>query len=104
MAAIKIDPDWVSGYAKQVALGAETLSSASGVLNTAPLTAESFGSLGRTVRIAESYGRAAETLRGQLTRAVESLEAAAHSLGEIADNHRVSDEDSVQTINRSGQA
>ncbi|CRK59987.1 hypothetical protein [Alloactinosynnema sp. L-07] len=104
MAAIKIDPDWVSGYAKKVAVGADTLSSASELLNTAPLTAESFGSLGRTVRIAESYGRAAEVLRGQLTRAVESLASAAGSLGDIADTYRGSDEDSVQTIKRSGQA
>ncbi|HVK23414.1 MAG TPA: hypothetical protein VM677_18825 [Actinokineospora sp.] len=104
MAAIKIDPDWVSGYAKKVAAGADTLSTASTALNTAPLTAESFGSLGRTVRVAESYCRAAEVLRGQLTRAVESLESAAHSLGEISGTYRESDEDSLRTIKRSGEA
>lgn len=104
MAAIKVDPDWISGYAKKVAENAEALGAGAEVLNTAPLTAEAFGSLGRTVRIAESYGRAAEVLRGQLTRAVEALESAADSLGQVAETYKVSDDDGVQKINRSGQA
>ncbi|MGH3863160.1 hypothetical protein [Actinokineospora sp.] len=104
MTAIKVDPDWVSGYAKKVAENAEALGAGADVLNAAPLTAEAFGSLGRTVRIAESYGRAAEVLRGQLTRAVEALESAAHSLGQVAETYAVSEGDSVREINRSGQA
>jgi hypothetical protein len=102
MAVIKVDPDWVRGYARQVAAGAETLSTGSDALTAAPLTAESFGSLGRTVRIAESYGRAADVLRGQLIRAVEALESAAHSLDEVAETYEVSDGDGVHTLNRSG--
>ncbi|MBC6446330.1 hypothetical protein [Actinokineospora xionganensis] len=104
MTAIKVDPDWVSGYAKKVAENAEALGAGAEVLNTAPLAAEAFGSLGRTVRIAESYGRAAEVLRGQLTRAVEALESAADSLGQVAEHYAVSEGDSVREINRSGQA
>ncbi len=103
MAAIRVDPVWVSGYAEKVAEAADELSKGDDLMRTAPLGTEAFGSLGKSVRIADSYGRAAEVLRGQLTRGVEALEAAAASLGQVADKYQGSDDDGAQSIKRSGQ-
>ncbi|SDD47644.1 type VII secretion target [Actinokineospora iranica] len=103
MVAIRVDPAWVSGYAKKVAEAADELAKGAEVLNTAPLSTEAFGALGRTVRTAESYGRAAEVLRAQLTRGVEALESAAVALGQVAEKYRGSDEEGASTIKRSGR-
>ncbi|WP_051386042.1 hypothetical protein [Actinokineospora inagensis] len=103
MAAIEVDPAWIGGYATTVATAAEELGNGADVLRTAPLTPEAFGSLGRTTRVTESYTRASELLRGQLARGVEALHAASAALTQIADKHRVSDDDGAQSITRSGQ-
>ncbi|MGQ0839131.1 type VII secretion target [Actinokineospora sp.] len=103
MAAIRVDPEWVSGYAKKVAESADELSTSADVLGSGSLSSDAFGALGRTVRIADAYGRAAEVLRDQLTRGVEALESAAGSLTQVAEKYRVSDGDGAQAIKRSGQ-
>ncbi|MDQ3403794.1 MAG: hypothetical protein M3548_10420 [Actinomycetota bacterium] len=103
MAAIRVDPDWVGGYAEKVAKGADDLAKGAETLRTAPLTSEAFGSLGRTVRVADAYGKASESLRAQLVRGVEALEAASASLLVVAEKYRTSDGDGAQTINRSGK-
>ncbi|GAA4443702.1 hypothetical protein GCM10023148_50750 [Actinokineospora soli] len=102
MAGIKVDPDWIGGYAGTVATAAGELSDGAAVLDTAPLGPEAFGELGRTVRIADAYQRASTALRGQLNRGVESLTAAAESLGDVAEKYRASDEDGVVALRRSG--
>lgn len=103
MAAIEVDPDWVAGYAKVVARAADQLSASSELLATAPLTTETFGSLGRTVRTAEAYGRASQALRWQLARGVEALAAASDGLTQVADQYKVSDDDGAHSIRRSGR-
>ncbi|WP_018682801.1 type VII secretion target [Actinokineospora enzanensis] len=102
--AIEVDPRWVSDYAKKVASAADELGKGVDILRTAPLTPEAFGSLGRTAKVTDSYTRAADLLRTQLTRGVAALESAAHALGEVADKYRGSDDDGAHTITRSGQA
>ncbi|GGS23341.1 MULTISPECIES: hypothetical protein [Actinokineospora] len=102
MAVIKVDPDWVGGYAKKVASAAAELSDGAAVLDTAPLGPEAFGSLGRTVRIADAYQRASSALRAQLDRGAESLAAAAESLTEVAGKYRTSDDDGAVALRRSG--
>lgn len=102
MAVIKVDPDWVGDYAKKVADAATELSEGATVLNTAPLGPEAFGSLGRTVRTADAYLRAAEALRGQLTRGVDALTTASENLAEVAEKYRASDDDGAVTLRRSG--
>ncbi|GLZ39927.1 type VII secretion target [Actinokineospora sp. NBRC 105648] len=104
MAAIEVDPAWVSAYAQKVSAAADELSKGAEILRTAPLTPEAFGSLGRTARVSDSYTRAADALRTQLTRGVEALESAATALGQVADKYQGSDDDGAQSIKRSGQA
>ncbi|WP_156757903.1 hypothetical protein [Actinokineospora pegani] len=104
MATIRVDPAWVGQYASNVHDAAEVLAEGGQVMRTAPLTADSFGSLGKTVRVSESYLRAAEVLRAQLTRGVEALQSAATGLDGVAKQYQSSDDDGVASINRSGQA
>jgi hypothetical protein len=104
MATIKVDPTWVAQYAYNVGEAAEVLSEGAGMLRTAPLTAESFGTMGDAVRVTEAYLRAAEALRTQLTRGVEALKSASTSLGQVAEKYQTSDGDGIASINRSGQA
>ncbi|GAA3002214.1 hypothetical protein [Actinokineospora diospyrosa] len=103
MAAIEVDPAWISGYATTVATAADELGKGADTLRTAPLTPESFGSIGKTTRVTDSYLRAADLLRSQLTRGVEALTAASTALSQIADKHQGSDDDGAQSIKRSGQ-
>ena len=104
MATIKVDPTWVSQYAYNVGEAAEVLSEGATMLQAAPLTAESFGTLGNSVRVTESYLRAAEALRNQLNRGVEALKSASTSLTQVAEKYESSDGDGIASINRSGQA
>ncbi|WP_424189826.1 hypothetical protein ACOBQX_13950 [Actinokineospora sp. G85] len=104
MSTIRVDPTWVGQYASTVHEAAEVLAEGSRVMGTAPLTADSFGSLGKTVRVSESYLRAADVLRAQLTRGVEALRSAATGLDGVAERYQSSDDDGVASINRSGQA
>ena len=102
--AIRVDPTWVGQYAKKVGDSAELLSSCSTTMQEAPLTAESFGALGNQVRVTESYLRAAEALRTQLTRGVEALKSASTSLDQVVEKYESSDGDGIASLNRSGQA
>lgn len=101
MAGIKINPEGVGDYAKRVAHAADELDRGADLMRTAPLGHESFGELGRAVRSADAYARAAEMLRGQLSRAVEALTSAAEELREVADRYRAADDDSAHLIKRS---
>ncbi|MBP2476180.1 hypothetical protein JOF53_005052 [Crossiella equi] len=101
MTKVRIDTDWLGGYAKQVAAAGEELRRASGALNAAPLGPEAFGELGRELRTAESYRRAADLLRGQLTRAGEALASAATELGEVIEHYRGGESDSALDLRRS---
>ncbi len=100
MTGIKFDADWVGGYAQLAAKSAEALDEGAQTMATDPLTDESFGRLGRTVRVTQAYAQAAGTLREQLARAVEVLSSASTGLEQVTARYVDSDESSASTINR----
>jgi hypothetical protein len=104
MAGIEVDPDWINGYAKTLGTASDELGKSAESLGGASLGAEAFGELGRTVRTADAYQRAATTLRDQLNRAVESLRSASEGLCEVAGQHTGRDEDSAAQIRRTHQS
>lgn len=100
MSGIKFDADWVGGYAQLTAKSAEALEQGERTLETAPLTDESFGQLGRTVGVTEAYASVAGTLREQLGRAVEALGSASDGLEQVTAKYVDSDQLSATTIHR----
>jgi hypothetical protein len=103
MTGIKFDAGWVGGYAKVAESSAEALDEGLRTVNSAPLTEESFGRLGTTVRTDEAYGRAAGLLREQLARGVEALRSAAEGLTKVTGDYEGSDDDNVGTLKRGEQ-
>jgi hypothetical protein len=97
---IKFDADWVGGYAQLAAKSAQTLDEGARTMATQPLTDESFGQLGRTLRVTESYASVAGTLREQLGRAVESLSSASDGLQQVTAKYVDDDELTASTIHR----
>lgn len=98
MAGLKIDPGLVAGYAKSLTAGADRLGGQADTLKDTTLGNDAFGDLGRQVKTAESYLRAATTLRDQLTRAVATLHAASESLTEVAKRFQTGEEDTAHTL------
>ncbi len=94
---IAVDARWVELYAKRVDEAAEELTRARSELRAAPVRAQSFGELGRTLRSAEAYGRAAGMLNQQLDRACEVLTSAARGLHAVAE-HYGSQEEAAATL------
>lgn len=97
---VRVDTDWLNGYAKQVTAAGDELGRAAGSLNTSPLGPAAFGELGREVGSAESYARAAELLRGQLNRAAELLRSAGVELGEVVSHYKGGEFDSTAGLRR----
>ncbi|CCH35114.1 hypothetical protein ABZ816_21360 [Actinosynnema sp. NPDC047251] len=95
---IAVDARWVELYAKRVDEAAEELSRARTELRAEPVRAQSFGELGRSLRSAEAYGRAAAMLNGQLDRACEVLTAAAHGLHAVAEHYGSQEDEAVALI------
>lgn len=95
---VSVDPRWLELYAERVDEAAGELARARAELRDAPVRPRSFGELGRTLRSAESYGRAAGLLQRQLDRACEVLTAAAAGLHEVAEHYGAQDEDAVALI------
>jgi hypothetical protein len=95
---VSIDPRWLELYAKRVDEAAEELAHARTELRQAPVRAQSFGELGRTLRSAEAYGRAAGMLNQQLDRACEVLASAAKGLHDVAEHYGAQDDDVVASI------
>lgn len=100
MTGVKIDPEWVTGYAKTVVKAADQLDGAADALNGDPLGNDVFGDLGRQVRTAEAYQRASATLRDQLARAIETLHSASDGLNKVAAQFQSSEQGTAQTIKR----
>ncbi|WP_253770975.1 type VII secretion target [Goodfellowiella coeruleoviolacea] len=98
---VEIDPDWLLDYADRVDDAAEELNSARGALNETPLTADSFGELGRSIQSGAAYQRAAQVLREQLDRASEVLAAAATGLRDVVTHYQGHDQDSAAVIAKS---
>jgi hypothetical protein len=97
VSGVEIDPEWLTAYAKTAVKGADQLSAVSA---GDPLGNEAFGELGRRIRTAEAYQRAATCLREQLTRAVETLHSASDSLNEVVSRYQTSEHDNVRSIKR----
>jgi hypothetical protein len=97
---MKFDPSWVSGYGALAADSAGALAEGVETMAVAPLDDESFGELGRTIHTAEAYGTAANMLRDQLSRAVETLTSAAAGLEKLTAAYRDVDEQTIQAIRR----
>jgi hypothetical protein len=57
----------------------------------------------RSSRTPQAYGKAAQLLRGQLARAVESLRAAADGLEKVTDAYVETDAQAVRTMTRGQQ-
>ncbi|MEU4447308.1 hypothetical protein AB0K14_34805 [Actinosynnema sp. NPDC050801] len=95
---VAVDPRWLELYAKRVEEAAEELTRARSELRAEPVRAQSFGELGRTLRNAEAYGRAAGMLNQQLDRACEVLTSAAKGLQEVAEHYGAQDDDAVALI------
>ena len=95
---VSVDPRWLELYAQRVEESAEELTRARSELREAPMRPQSFGELGRTLRNAEAYGRAAGLLNQQLDRACEVLTSAAKGLHEVAEHYGAQDDDAVALI------
>lgn len=100
MTGIKFDAEWVGGYAELAAKSAEALGEGVQTMATDPLTDESFGRLGRTVRTTQAYSRAADQLRDQLARAVAALQSASTGLAQVSAKYVDTDETSAAAMRR----
>jgi uncharacterized protein YukE len=100
MDGIKIDVDWVRGYAKQLDTAEAEVGKVHDALHNQPLTADAFGELGRTVGSAEAYSSAAQMLTEQVERASQMLTSASQGLVATANEFHGHDEDAVGHIKR----
>jgi hypothetical protein len=97
---IKLDAALLGGYAKLAAGSADALAEGVSTMGTAPLGDESFGELGRAMNITQSYGKAAQLLRDQLSRAVEALSTASDGLAKVTAVYQDTDESGMRAIKR----
>ena len=95
---VEVDARWLELYAKRVEEAAEELTRARDELRAEPVRAQSFGELGRALRNAEAYGRAAGMLNQQLDRACAVLTSAARGLHEVADHYGSQDDEALALI------
>ncbi|MEU5694322.1 hypothetical protein [Actinosynnema sp. NPDC020468] len=95
---VSFDPRWLELYAQRVDSAATELSSARDAVS-APLGSAGFGEVGRTLRAAESYRRAAAVLRSRLDRACEVLSSASSGLHQVA-AHSAGDAEALAALKR----
>jgi acyl-CoA reductase-like NAD-dependent aldehyde dehydrogenase len=97
---VSVDARWLELYAERVDEAAEELAHARAELRNGPLRPQSFGEIGRTLRSAEAYGRAATLLQQQLDRACEVLAAAGKGLHDVAGHYGGVEDEAVQHIKK----
>jgi uncharacterized protein YukE len=97
---ISVDPAWLELYAKRVEAAADELSHARDALRQSPLPPASFGEIGRTLRSAEAYSRAAGLLNQQLDRACEVLASAATGLHTVAGHYGGNEDEAAHLIKK----
>jgi hypothetical protein len=97
---ISVDARWLELYAQRVDDAADELGQARAHLRENPLRPQSFGELGRTLRGAEAYGRAAALLQDQLDRACEVLKAAGQGLHDVAGHYGGVEDEAVHRIKK----
>ena len=100
MTGIKFDATWVGGYAQLAGNSADALAEGVKTMGIEPLDQESFGQLGRTIHTTQAYGKAAQLLREQLTRAVEALASASDGLDKVTAGYVDTDDEGGVTIRR----
>jgi uncharacterized protein YukE len=98
VAGIKVDLGWLTGYATTVEQAGDDLATALTELDGKYLTARAFGDVGRQLGTMAAYQNAADTLREQLSRAVDALFSAAGNLRVIAREHSASDQQQAASI------
>jgi hypothetical protein len=103
VAGIKVDPGWITGYARTVEQAGDDLTGSLDALRGTPLTSASFGELGRKIGTPTAYQAAAERLQQQLVRAADALQAAGASLRTVAREHSASDQDQAAAIRTAHQ-
>jgi hypothetical protein len=97
---IKFDADWVGGYGQLAGNAADELDEGVRIMDTAPLSDESFGELGRTLGVTGSYASVAGKLHDQLSQAVEALRSASTGLEQVTARYVDSDEFTASSIHR----
>lgn len=102
MDAVKVDVDWLRGYAVELDKRADEAHTVLRSLSGSPLEPEAFGELGRSLGTPQAYQRAADTLQDQLEQAEKVLGSAAKALREAADHYAGGDEDAADTLNKKG--
>ncbi len=95
---VEVDARWLELYARRVGEAADELGKARDELRSGPTLTTAFGDLGRSLRSAESYRRAAEVLNQQLDRACGTLGSAAEGLAAVADSYGGQDEEVVAML------
>jgi uncharacterized protein YukE len=100
MSGIRVQADWITGYAKTVERAADELTAALTALDSTPLGATAFGQLGKTTGAPEAYGRASTALQQQAQRAADALRSAAGNLRTIATTHSSLDEDQAAALSK----
>lgn len=80
MEAIRIDVDWVDGYARQVEQAAAEVTKVRDDVRAHPLHPDAFGEAGRNTGIADAYQHALDLLTEQVDRAAQMLTSAATGL------------------------
>lgn len=98
MSGIRVDANWINGYAKTAEQAGDDLTAALHALQGTPLTSAAFGDLGKTVGSADAYNRAATSLQQQVNRAAAALQAAATSLRGVASSHASVDADQAAAL------
>lgn len=100
MSGIRVQADWITGYAKTVERAADELAAALKALDSTPLGATAFGQLGTSTGAPEAYGHAATALRQQATRAADALRSAAGNLRTVAGAHSSLDEEQALALSK----
>lgn len=100
MDTVKVDTDWLRGYAGLLERRADDATATLSTLREQQLQPEAFGDAGRELGTPQAYQRAADSLFAQLTRAEEVFTAAATALRQAADHYAGTDTDGARTLER----
>lgn len=100
MDAVRVDVDWLRGYAKELDKRADEAQAVLRSLTRRQLEPEAFGGLGRSLRTPQAYRSAADTLHDQLRQAEKVIGAAARALRDAADHYAGHDEDAAGTLTK----
>jgi uncharacterized protein YukE len=100
--AVKVDIDWLRGYATELDKRADEAEALLRSLSSRPLDPDVFGELGRSLGTPQAYQRAADSLQDQLEQAEKVLATAARALRDAADHYAGGDEDAADTLNKKG--